>query len=177
MALPTDDTARRIPSSAHYLVIGGGIVGLSTALHLAPRGKVVVLEAESRVAQHQTGHNSGVIHAGLYYKPGSARARNCAVGREAMFDFCAKHGVTHQRTGKIVVALSPREIAPLEELHRRGLANGLSGIRRLTGSELRDHEPNVAGIAGLHVPQTGIVDYGEVARKMAELIVQQGGAK
>ncbi len=162
-------------STTRFLVIGGGIVGLSTALHLAPRGKVVVLEAETKVAQHQTGHNSGVIHAGLYYKPGSARARNCAVGREAMFDFCAKHGVPHQRTGKIVVAVSQREVAPLEELHRRGLANGLSGIRRLNASELRDYEPHVAGIAGLHVPETGIADYGAVARKMAELIVQQGG--
>lgn len=158
-------------------IIGGGIVGLATALDLTQRFRVslIVLEAEADIAQHQTGHNSGVIHAGLYYKPGSEKARNCAVGREAMYRFCAEHGIAHDRCGKLVVAVEERELSALEELHRRGLANGLTGIRRLTAVELKDHEPHVAGIAGLHVPETGIVDYQDVARKYAELIQRAGG--
>ena len=158
-------------------IIGGGIVGLSTAMHLAQqsRSSVTVLEAETPVAQHQTGHNSGVIHSGLYYKPGSERARLCAEGRKAMYRFCAEHGLPHERCGKLVVAVEDRELPALDELHRRGLANGLDGIRRLTGPELREFEPHVAGIAGLFVPQTGIVDYKIVAQKYAELFVQAGG--
>lgn len=158
-------------------IIGGGIVGLATALSLTQRFRVsiTILEAESQVAQHQTGHNSGVIHAGLYYKPGSAKARNCAEGREAMYRFCAEHGIPHERCGKLVVAVEPSEIAMLDELHQRGLANGLDGIRRLTEPELKEHEPHVAGVGGLYVPQTGIVDYEVVARKYAELIERAGG--
>lgn len=158
-------------------IIGAGIVGLSTAMHLVQRARasVFVLEAEPHIAQHQTGHNSGVIHSGLYYKPGSERARLCAEGREAMYRFCAEHGLPHERCGKLVVAVEERELPALEELHRRGIANGLDGIRRLTGPELKDFEPHVAGIAGLLVPQTGIVDYKLVAQKYAELFVQAGG--
>jgi L-2-hydroxyglutarate oxidase len=157
-------------------IIGGGIVGLATALSLVERFRVsiTILEAESQVAQHQTGHNSGVIHAGLYYKPGSAKALNCATGREAMYRFCAEHGIPHERTGKLVVAIDEREAAALDELQRRGAANGLDGIRRLTGAELREYEPHVAGVAGLYVPQTGIVDYEVVAKKYAELIERTG---
>ncbi len=159
-------------------IIGGGIVGLSTAMHLVQRHRasVVVLEAETHIAQHQTGHNSGVIHSGLYYKPGSERARLCAEGREAMYRFCAEHGLPHERCGKLVVAVEEGELPALEELQRRGVANGLEGIRRLSGQELKEYEPHVAGIAGLHVPQTGIVDYKLVARKYAELIERNGGA-
>jgi L-2-hydroxyglutarate oxidase len=158
-------------------IIGGGIVGLATALDLTQRfrASVVVLEAEAGIAQHQTGHNSGVIHSGLYYNPGSEKARNCAEGREAMYRFCAEHGIAHEACGKIVVATEERELPALDELQRRGLANGLAGIRRLTASELKEHEPHVAGIAGLHVPETGIVDYKEVARKYADLIERGGG--
>jgi (S)-2-hydroxyglutarate dehydrogenase len=158
-------------------IIGGGIVGLATALSLTQRFRVsiTILEAESKIAQHQTGHNSGVIHAGLYYKPGSAKARNCAEGREAMYRFCAEHGVPHERCGKLVVAVDDTEIARLEDLHRRGIENGLDGMRRLTGPELKEYEPHVAGVGGLHVPQTGIVDYEVVARKYAELIERAGG--
>ncbi len=158
-------------------IIGAGIVGLATALDLVQRFRVaaVVLEAEPHIAAHQTGHNSGVIHAGLYYKPGSEKARNCAVGREDMFRFCAEHGIAHERCGKLVVATEERELPLLDELERRGLANGLQGVRKLTGPELREHEPHVAGIAGLHVPETGIVDYKDVARKYAELIERAGG--
>jgi L-2-hydroxyglutarate oxidase len=157
-------------------IIGAGIVGLATALDLTRRFRVslTILEAEADIAQHQTGHNSGVIHSGLYYKPGSEKARNCAEGREAMYRFCAEHGILHDRCGKIVVATEERELPALEELWRRGIANGLAGIRRLTAAELRDYEPHVAGIGGLHVPDTGIVDYKDVARKYAELIQQSG---
>lgn len=158
-------------------IIGGGIVGLATALNLSQRFRLslVVLEAESAVGQHQTSHNSGVIHSGLYYKPGSAKAKNCADGRDAMYRFCAEHGIPHERCGKIVVATEERELPALEELHRRGTANGLQGLRVLTGSELKEHEPHVAGIAGLHVPETGIVDYHIVAQKYAELFQKAGG--
>jgi L-2-hydroxyglutarate oxidase len=158
-------------------IIGGGIVGLAAALNLLQRFRVslIVLEAEAQIAQHQSGHNSGVIHSGLYYKPGSEKARNCADGREAMYRFCAAHGIAHERCGKIVVATQERELPALDELHRRGLANALQGIRKLTGPELKEFEPHVEGIAGLHVPQTGIVDYQEVARKYADLIERAGG--
>jgi len=164
-------------TSKDIAIVGGGIVGLATALSLVQRFRVsvIVLEAESQIAQHQTGHNSGVIHSGLYYKPGSEKARNCAVGREAMYRFCAEHGIAHERCSKIVVATEERELPALEELERRGLANGLEGVRRLSAAELKEHEPHVAGVGGLHVPQTGIVDYKDVARKYAELIVNSGG--
>src|SRR5207244_1267923 len=128
------------------------------ALAVERRLSVVVLEAESRLAAHQTGNNSGVIHSGLYYRPGSLKARNCVEGREALYQFCRDHGVAHDRCGKVVVATRPEELPALEELERRGQANGLKGLRRLTGAELREHEPHVAGIAGLLCPETGIVD-------------------
>jgi L-2-hydroxyglutarate oxidase len=156
-------------------IIGGGIVGLATALKLADRARLVVLEAEDDVARHQTGHNSGVIHSGLYYKPGSHKARNCAEGREAMYHFCADHGIPHERCGKVVVATEERELPALDELERRGIANGLAGLRRLTGEQLPEYEPHVRGVAGLHVPETGIVDYAVVARKYAELVTRAGG--
>jgi L-2-hydroxyglutarate oxidase len=162
---------------ADIAIIGGGIVGLATALALVrrPGVRLIIAEAEDDVARHQTGHNSGVIHSGLYYKPGSAKARNCAEGREAMYHFCVEHGIPHERCGKVVVATQPGELPALEELERRGRANGLSGMRRLSGAEIKDFEPHVTGIAGLHVPETGIVDYKIVAAKMAELIRQAGG--
>jgi L-2-hydroxyglutarate oxidase len=158
-------------------IIGGGIVGLATGLALARRHrlKLVVLEAECDIAQHQTGHNSGVIHSGLYYKPGSQKARNCTEGRRALISFCEQHGIPHRICGKVVVAVDERELPALEELERRGRANGLIGIRRLTANEIGDHEPHAAGIAGLWVPETGIIDYQVVARKYAELIREAGG--
>src|SRR4051812_13033339 len=156
-------------------IIGGGIVGLATALKLVDNTRLVVLEAEDAVARHQTGHNSGVIHSGLYYKPGSHKARNCADGREAMVRFCEEHAIPFERCGKVVVAVEERELPALDELHRRGTANGLTGMRRLTGEELKEHEPHVCGIAGLHVPETGIVDYKVVARKYAELVARADG--
>ncbi len=158
-------------------VIGGGIVGLATAMALTERGcrSVVVLEAEDHLAAHQTGHNSGVIHSGLYYKPGSAKARNCAEGREAMYRFCADHGIPHERCGKLVVATDERELGPLAELEHRGNANGLKGIKRLDASGLKEYEPHVAGIAGLHVPETGIVDYKAVCAAYARIVQERGG--
>lgn len=164
-------------NKANYLIVGGGIVGLATAMHLAKtnQGKVIVIETEADVARHQTGHNSGVIHSGLYYKPGSAKAKNCAEGREAMYQFCADHGIAHERCGKIVVATDNDEIPRMEELLRRGIANGLTGIRTLCQEELREHEPHVAGIKGLFVPQTGIVNYKDVSKVYQRLIAESGG--
>ncbi|HET7090862.1 MAG TPA: L-2-hydroxyglutarate oxidase [Anaerolineae bacterium] len=158
-------------------IIGGGIVGLATALALASRARVslVVLEAEAQLAAHQTGHNSGVIHSGLYYKPGSLKARNCVEGRQALYRFCEEHGIAHELCGKIVVATSEDELPALNELERRGRENGLNGMRRLRGEEIRDYEPHAGGIAGLHVPETGIVDYVQVAQTVASLVWQTGG--
>jgi L-2-hydroxyglutarate oxidase len=158
-------------------IIGGGIVGLATALALTQSGapELIVLEAEPELAAHQTGHNSGVIHSGLYYKPGSLKAKNCVTGREAMYQFCAEHGIAHERCGKVVVATHPSEIPRLDDLEARGRANGLTGLRRLSPAEIREYEPHAAGIDGLVVPQTGIVDYRQVTAKYAELVRQAGG--
>lgn len=165
-------------SALHSIVIvGGGIVGLATARALQERlGRpVVVLEAEPELGRHQTGRNSGVIHSGLYYKPGSYKARNCAEGREAMYRFCQEHGIPHERCGKVVVATAEREIPALDELERRGRANGLVQLRRLGPAEIKDYEPHATGVAGLLVGDTGIVDYKAVLRKLAELVQQGGG--
>src|SRR5712671_6013877 len=143
-------------------IVGGGIVGLATAnalLDAKPGRRIVVLEAETRLATHQTGHNSGVIHSGLYYKPGSLKARFCAEGREAMYRFCQEHGIAHERCGKIVVATEEEELPRLQELYRRGEANGLRGMRWLDPDEIKEYEPHAAGIRGLFVRETGIVDY------------------
>ena len=158
-------------------VIGGGIVGLATAnalLDARPGARLTVLEAEDRFAAHQTGHNSGVIHSGLYYKPGSMKARYCVEGREAMYRFCEQHSIAHERCGKIVVATDESEFPRLEELHRRGEANGLKGIRWLTAEEIRQYEPHASGLRGLHVPETGIVDYKAVAGRLARLAQDRG---
>jgi L-2-hydroxyglutarate oxidase len=158
-------------------VVGGGIVGIATAHALCDRlrGSLVVLEAESKLGVHQSGHNSGVIHSGLYYKPGSLKARNCVEGRDLMYRLCAEHGVPHERCGKLVVATRQEELPALDELERRGRANGLDGIRRLVPEQIRELEPHVAGVAGLHVPQTGIVDYPRVMEVLADLVRQAGG--
>jgi (S)-2-hydroxyglutarate dehydrogenase len=158
-------------------IIGGGIVGMATAMALTQRRdlSVVILEAEDHLAAHQTGHNSGVIHSGLYYKPGSLKARNCVEGRLAMYDFCQEHDIAYDNCGKIVVATSERELPALDMIEERGHANGLEGLRRLNSlEELKEYEPHVSGIAGLHVPQTGIVDYPAVTRKYAEIAESRG---
>jgi len=158
-------------------IVGGGIVGAATGMALARRGgvRVAILEAEPTLAAHQTGHNSGVIHSGLYYKPGSLKARTSVEGREALYRFCEEHAVPHERCGKIVVAVDPSELPALDELERRGRANGLEGLRRLRGEELKDYEPAAAGIGGLLVPDTGIVDYSAVTRAYAGIVTAAGG--
>lgn len=159
-------------------IIGGGIVGTATAMALTSRPTrpgVIVLEAEDKLAAHQTGNNSGVIHSGLYYKPGSLKARNCVEGRVAMYRFCEEHGIAHDRCGKLVVATAPDQLPALEELERRGTANGLQGLRRLRAGELKEYEPAVVGIAGLHVNETGIVDYTAVTNAFARLVQESGG--
>lgn len=158
-------------------IIGGGIVGLATALALSEQEKfsLVVIEKEDRLAAHQTGNNSGVIHSGLYYKPGSLKAQNCTEGREALYRFCEEHNIAHERCGKIVVATRQSELPALDMLAERGAANGLDGIQRLSAEQIKDYEPHSAGIAGLFVPQTGIVDYAKVTEKYAELVESRGG--
>jgi L-2-hydroxyglutarate oxidase len=162
----------------HVAVIGGGIVGLATARAIQGDGRtsIVVVEAENRLAAHQTGHNSGVIHSGLYYRPGSLKARNCVEGRDALYRFCEENGIPHENCGKVVVATSPAEADALTALEQRGRENGLAGIRRLDREELREREPHVAGVRGLLVPETGIVDYGRVADAMAARIRARGGS-
>jgi (S)-2-hydroxyglutarate dehydrogenase len=160
------------------VVLGGGIVGLATALAVLaarPSASVLVLEKEPKLAAHQTGRNSGVIHSGLYYKPGSLKASMCARGRSLLERFCAEHGVAFERCGKVVVATREEEIPRLDELERRGHANGLSGVRRISRDELREHEPHTAGVAALFVPETGIVDYREVSEAYAREILRRGG--
>jgi len=163
---------------SNLAIIGGGIVGCATALSIITRNpelKVTLFEKEPHLAGHQTGHNSGVIHAGLYYRPGSLKATTCCSGREALYRFCIEHGIPHQRCGKVVVAVDETELPALGELERRGQANGLEGLQRLTPAELKKREPHVSGIGGLFVPQTGIVDYVQVANKMAEIFQSRGG--
>ena len=158
------------------VVVGAGAVGLASALALLRRRRVsaLVLEAEPDVARHQTGHNSGVIHSGLYYKPGSLKAQNCVRGRDLMYAFCSEHGIAHERCGKLVLATEEDELPRLKELQRRGEANGLKGVRYVEGEELRDYEPHVRGVAALWVPDTGIVDFVEVARTYRCLLEESG---
>ena len=162
--------------SSRVAIIGGGIVGLAVARALLRERRVtpVVLEAEERLALHQTGHNSGVIHSGLYYKTGSRKARDCVAGREALYDFCRQHGVACEQCGKLIVATSSEQTELLEQLERRGRANGLEGTRLVGGSELRDLEPHVRAAAGLWVPQTGIVDFSRVAEALARELREAG---
>lgn len=160
------------------LIVGGGIVGLATALQLQkekPGLKLAVLEKENELARHQTGNNSGVIHSGVYYKPGSLKARNCIRGYELLLAFCREHHVPFELCGKVIVATEQHELPLLENLYQRGLQNGLDQIRRITPDEIKSYEPYVAGLAGIHVPYTGIVDYKRVAEKYGELIRTQGG--
>jgi L-2-hydroxyglutarate oxidase LhgO len=160
------------------VIIGGGIVGLATALAASerfPALRLAILEKEDRVAAHQTGHNSGVIHSGIYYQPGSVKARTCGEGAKAMVAFCREHGIPHQICGKVVVATSEEELPRLEELRRRGEANGVPGLAMIGPERLRELEPHAAGIRALHVPGTGITDYERVAQEFAEIVTGRGG--
>ncbi|HOX84148.1 MAG TPA: L-2-hydroxyglutarate oxidase [Chryseolinea sp.] len=160
------------------IIVGGGAVGLATALQLTNQNsslKIVLLEKESVVANHQTGNNSNVIHSGVYYKPGSLKATNCIRGYTMLIDFCTKHNVPFNLCGKVIVATDEKELPFLNTIMERGQQNGLQNLKKLTQSELKEYEPHVAGIAGVHVPQTGIVDYRVVAEKYAEVFQMQGG--
>ena len=165
-------------SQLDVVIVGGGIVGLATAHSLLttnPALKLVVLEKEPSLGAHQTGHNSGVIHSGLYYKPGSLKAKNCIEGYAKLLQFCREHEIAHEICGKIVVALSEQERSQLEMLRQRCEQNGLTGIRRLNKTEIVEIEPHCTGIDGLFVPQTGIVDYTAVVMRLAERIQNFGG--
>lgn len=160
------------------IIIGGGIVGLATALQIKrqrPTLTVTVLEKENQVAAHQTGHNSGVIHSGLYYKPGSLKATNCIRGYWALIEFCEQENIPYELCGKIVVATKPEQIPQLNMLFERGRQNGLEGLKKLSGPEMRAIEPHVAGVEGIRVPQTGIVDYKQVCEKYARKFKELGG--
>jgi L-2-hydroxyglutarate oxidase LhgO len=160
------------------VIVGGGIVGLATAYRLLearPQLKILLLEKESKLAAHQTGNNSGVLHAGLYYKPGSEKARCAVQGLQQMVAFCREHGIAHEQCGKIVVATEQNELERLENLWTRGNANGLQGLRKLNPSQIKEIEPHAAGLAAIHVPQEGIVDYPAVCEKLGELIRKAGG--
>src|SRR6202521_3900623 len=160
------------------IIIGGGVVGLGVALEITrrfPHLRLLLLEKEDRVARHQSGHNSGVIHSGVYYKPGSMKARLCVSGAAAMIEFCREHGIAHEVCGKVIVATQADELARLEELRKRGEANGLTGLRLIGPEELREIEPHATGLQAMVVPSTGITDYARVCEKYAELISAGGG--
>lgn len=158
-------------------VIGGGIVGMSFAMQASeafPRARMIVLEKEDGLARHQTGHNSGVIHSGVYYKAGSLKARLCVAGAREMVAFCAEHGIPHEVCGKLIVATNDEEVARLNDLLARGEANGLTGLRLVEGAAMREIEPHVGGMRALKVPATGITDYKLVTAKYAELAMARG---
>jgi L-2-hydroxyglutarate oxidase LhgO len=160
------------------VIVGGGIVGLAAAFRLLetkPQLKILLLEKESRLAAHQTGHNSGVLHCGLYYKPGSEKAKLSVAGLQQMTAFCREHGVAHEICGKIVIATSEDELPRLENLRERGNANGLLGLQKLNPAQIKEVEPHAAGLAAIRVPQEGIVDYPGVSEKLGELIRRRGG--
>src|SRR3989454_7455949 len=162
---------------SEIVVVGGGIIGLARADRLVrrPGRSGMVLEAGGRLAAHQSGHNSGVIHSGLYYQPGSLKARTCREGREALYRFCDQAGITYRRTGKLVVATRSADLSALARLEERGQANGLQGLRRLAAAELREVEPAAQGLAGLWVPEAGVVDFARVVEALAARVRHAGG--
>lgn len=160
------------------IVIGAGLVGLSTAYHLKvkhPEARMLLLEKEEGVSRHQSGHNSGVIHSGIYYKPGSEKARNCITGYSSIIEFAEKYGISYDLCGKIIVATNPAEVPLLENIYRRGTENGLHGLQYLSREEFREIEPHCEGVKAIRVPQTGIIDFPAVAEKLLELFVEMGG--
>jgi L-2-hydroxyglutarate oxidase LhgO len=168
-----------MPASRYnVIIIGGGIIGLGVALEITrrfPHLRLLLLEKEDRVARHQSGHNSGVIHSGVYYKPGSLKARLCVTGAAAMVEFCREHGIPNEVCGKVIVATHAEELPRLEELRKRGEANGLTGLRLIGPEELRGIEPHATGLQALVVPSTGITNYAAVCDKYAELISARDG--
>ena len=159
------------------VVVGAGILGLALARELHRRDpalSITVLEKEDEVGVHQTAHSSGVIHAGIYYAPGSLKARLCVEGARELYEFCEEHGVPFERCGKVIVALDESELPGLDELERRGIANGVPGLRRVDGDELREIEPHAAGVSALHSPATGIIDFQAVARALGTELRNEG---
>lgn len=165
-------------SKYHIGIIGGGIIGLATAMLLTqeyPRHKLVVLEKEPGIARHQTGHNSGVMHAGLYYTPGSQKANFCSTGGRLLRNFADKHGINYEMCGKLIVATRESEIPRLEELFRRGTANGAEGLEMVGRERIEELEPNATGVRAILSPNTGIIDYARVSRVYADQVVEYGG--
>jgi (S)-2-hydroxyglutarate dehydrogenase len=166
------------PASCDTAIVGGGIVGLAVARELIrrnPQASVCVLERETEIATHQTGHNSGVIHAGVYYVPGSLKATLCVQGAREMYEYCEQRGIATERCGKVIVATDTGELDRLDELQRRGEANGVPGLRRIDAAGIQEIEPHARGIAGLHSPDTGIADFPAVARAYAADVLDEGG--
>lgn len=160
----------------NFIIIGGGIVGLATAYAIkeaSPEASILILEKEDKPAAHQTGRNSGVIHSGVYYKPGSKKAKLTTRGRKRMIDFCQEYGISHEKCGKVIVATDESELSYLDTLAERGKENGLN-VRKIDKDELADLEPYVDGVAALHVPEAGIVSYKKVSEKLVELLNEQG---
>lgn len=161
-----------------YVIVGGGIVGLASAYHLLkkqPGARLALLEKEDAVAAHQTGHNSGVIHSGIYYKPGSLKAINCINGYQMMLDFCREHNIRFDLCGKLIVAVDETELPELDKLYKRGHENGLTRIAYVEAEQIADYEPHLRGVRAIHVPYTGIIDYTEVCEKLASLVKEMGG--
>ncbi len=161
---------------ADVVIIGAGIVGLATAMKLlekAPNLRVIILEKESGPAMHQTGHNSGVIHAGVYYKPGSLKAINCLEGYHRLIDFCTQEKVPFELCGKLIVATEPQEVPRLESLFERSQQNGLVRVKKIAAAEIKQYEPHAKGLAALHVPYTGIINYGDLAKKYAAILQEK----
>jgi L-2-hydroxyglutarate oxidase LhgO len=159
-------------------IVGGGIVGLATGMKLLdqyPNLKLVILEKEDRLAVHQTGHNSGVIHSGIYYKPGSLKARLCVMGKQELLRFCDEHGIPYNLCGKVIVALDEGELGRLEDLYQRGTTNGVPGLEMIGPERLRELEPHAAGIKALYSPYTGVIDYTKVADVYAQQVRERGG--
>ena len=159
-------------------IIGGGIVGIATAYKLKKKNPALhigLFEKESVLCKHQTGNNSGVMHSGIYYKPGSLKAKNCIGGYNQLIAFADEHHIPYELCGKIIVATQPEELEPMENVYKRGVENGLTGIKKITAEQIKEYEPHCTGIAGLYVPQTGIINYTQVSLKYAELFQQAGG--
>ncbi|HMV25138.1 MAG TPA: FAD-dependent oxidoreductase, partial [Saprospiraceae bacterium] len=162
----------------NVIVIGGGVVGLASAYRILvqqPGTKLCILEKEAAIALHQTGNNSGVIHSGIYYKPGSLKAINCKTGYSQLLQFAAEHSIPHDICGKIIVATNKSELQALDNIYHRGLANDLKGIYKMNPDEVKEREPHVKAEAAIWVPQTGIIDYKEFSARLLQLIQHQGG--
>ena len=171
-------SAEDAPTVADLVVVGAGIVGLAVAREVLvrrPGSRVVVLEREDTVGSHQTGHNSGVIHSGVYYTPGSLKARLCVEGARLMYEYCDERGIAYERCGKLIVAVRPDELERLDEIERRGRLNGVQGLRRLDAADIGEVEPEARGIAALHCPSTGIVDYRQVTEELRKDVIERGG--